>query len=115
MKQQISLKEALQVIDLKDAEGKPLPFNISFRTLQRQSKTGGGLRTINGAAILTPLPKQTTTTQSQKVKFLQTPNKTRRNPNHFANRTRNIQKPNGEIAKVRIRLIESINNQKVVY
>ena len=58
MKQTISLKDALQVIEAKDENGVPIPFNISFRTLQRQSKTGGALRTLNGATILCSVPKK---------------------------------------------------------
>lgn len=114
MKQTISLKEALQIIEKKDVEGFPIPFNIEFRTLQRQSKTGGSLKTINGATILCAVPKQKVSNKHL-IERLQQPERFKKSPNHYQNRTRNIQKPNGEIAKVRIRLIVSINNQKVVY
>lgn len=110
----ISLKDALAIIDLKDKDGYPVPFDISFRTLQRNSKTGGRLVAYKGATHLTSLPKKKLSNQ-QIVDDLQRPERTKRNPNHFTNRTRNIKKPNGEIAKVHIRLIVSINNQNVVY
>lgn len=110
----ISLSAALKIIERKDAEGYPLPFDISYRTLNRNSKTGGRLATYLGATILTSLPKQRKSNAAI-IMDLQTATKSRKNPEHHKNRTRNIHKPNGEIAKVHIRLIESINNQKVVY
>lgn len=110
----ISLKEALEIIEKKDDRGYPVPFNISFRTLQRNSKTGGSLKTVNHATILASIPKQNIT-NSELLKQLQMPVKNRKNPNHYENRTRNLQKPNKEVFKVHIRYIVSINNKKVVY
>lgn len=110
----IELKEALQIIEKKDAEGYPIPFCISFRTLNRNSKTGGRLVTLEDATILTSLPKQKKSNASI-MKDLITPERTKRNPNHSNNKTRNLKKANGEIAKIHIRLIDSINNKKVVY
>ena len=114
MKQAISLKEALQIIETKDVNGFPIPFDISFRTLNKNSKSGGALRTLQQATILTSLPKQQLTDQ-QKAANLLIANKSRRKPFHFLNRTRNLKKANGEIAKVHIRLITSINHQNVEY
>ena len=110
----ISLSDALKNIEQKDAEGFPIPFNISYRTLNRNSKTGGRLVTYLGATILTSLPKQRKSNAAVLID-LQTPQKFLKNPDHFKNRTRNIHKANGEIAKVHIRLIKSINNKDVVY
>lgn len=108
----ISLKEALKIIDLKNSQGEHIPFAISFRTLNRNSKTGGALRTYTSVTF----PKQKgEPTEKQKIAALQRAAKQRKNPNHFKNRTRNLQKANGEIFKVNIRLIVSINNQKVIY
>jgi len=110
----ISLKNTLQIIEAKDTEGYPIPFSISFRTLQRNSKTGGRLVSCFGATALTSLPKQRKTTKVIMDDLLR-PERPEKNPNHFLNRTRNIQKANGEIAKLHIRLIDSINNKKMVY
>jgi hypothetical protein len=41
--------------------------------------------------------------------------KSSRNPNHFDNRTRNIELPSGEIKKIRIDFIIEINGNKVIY
>ncbi len=113
MNNAISLKEALQIIEAKDTNGFAIPFDISFRTLNRNSKTGGALRSYNSVTILTRNKKELT--EKDIVKNLQLASKPRKAPNHFENRTRNLQKQNGEIFKVNIRLITSINNQKVVY
>jgi hypothetical protein len=114
MNDEISLKEALTIIEAKDQEGFPIPFKISFRTLQRNSKTGGRLTTYLGATILTSVPKQRKSNKAI-LEDLQKPERAIKKPNHSTNRTRNIQKANGEIAKIHIRLIDSINNKKVVY
>lgn len=110
----ISLKEALEIIEQKDTNGEPIPFDITYRTLNRQSKTGGSLKTVNQAVILTGSNKQNLS-QAALKKIVETAPKARKNPNHFENRTRNLKKPNGEKFKVHIRFIISINNQKVVY
>ena len=114
MKQAISLKQALQIIETKDQDGFPVPFDISFRTLNKNSKSGGALRTLQQATILTSLPKQQLT-DKQKTDNLLIANKPRKKPSHFLNRTRNIKKANGEIDKVHIRLITSIKHQNVEY
>ncbi|MCQ4039738.1 hypothetical protein [Riemerella anatipestifer] len=36
-------------------------------------------------------------------------------PNHFANRTRNIKLPDGQIKKINILFIQEYNGKKVVY
>lgn len=114
MNGQIGLKEVMEIIYQKDKEGYPVPFDISFRTLQRNSKTGGRLVECFGAKYLASLPKQKKTNQ-QILYDLQRPERAKKNPNHKINRTRNIQKANGEIVKIHFRLIVSINNLKVVY
>jgi hypothetical protein len=114
MKQAISLKEALQIIETKDVNGFPVAFDIGFRTLNKNSKSGGALRTLQQASVLTSLPKRELTNQ-QKLDNLLIASKPRKKPSHFLNRTRNLKKANGEIAKVHIRLITDINHQNVEY
>ena len=110
----ITLKEALNIIEQKDDRGYPIPFSISYRTLQRNSKKGGAYREVINATILTSIPKQNIT-NTELLKQVQSPVRNRKNPNHSENRTRNLQKSNKEIFKVHIRFIDSINNQKVIY
>lgn len=115
MSDTISLIEALKIIDLKDAGGDALPFNISFRTLQRNSKTGGRLVELDNAKLLTRTSKKKSISEKLQIQQLQEAPISKKNPNHYQNRTRNLVKANGEIVKVHIRLIISINNQKIVY
>lgn len=110
----ISLKEALEIIEQKDSKGFPVPFDISYRTLNRNSKSGGALKTVYGATILTSIPKQNITNEAL-LNEVRSKSTVKRSPNHYENRTRNLQKPNKEIFKVHIRFIISINDLKVVY
>lgn len=101
----LTLKDALKVFSQKDDKGMYLPFNIEYRTFNSQTKKGGILK------------------RHERVKYLpeaiQDPNahenKQLRSTNHFENRTRNIELSTGEIRKVRIDFIISINNIKVIY
>lgn len=100
MEQQFfTLKEALKVFQNKDAKGMYLPFDIEYRTFNEQTKQGGKFKKHFG------------------VKYLPEANKdsSKKSPEHFENRTRNIELATGEIRKVKIDFIISINNKKVIY
>lgn len=113
MKDSITLKDALAIIDQKDVKGNAFPFNISFRSLQRNSKTGGKMYHYNQVKKLVRTPTVSNTASLIKsVQSLETPE---RKPNHFRNRTRNLELQNGDIKKIHIRLIISINGKKVIY
>jgi hypothetical protein len=107
----IPLTEALQIMQRKDKSGDPFPFNISFRTLNRKSRIGGRLVSYEGVKLFVPR-KGSKDPSIEGLKYRPTQEK---NPNHHFNRTRNIEKPNGDISKIHIRLIDSINGKKVVY
>lgn len=111
MEKTISLKEALAIVDAVDEIGRPLPFDITFRTLQRNSKTGGKLYTYKQVVKYRKLKSD----NPNYLKQVQTPAKRHRNPNHFANRTRNLELQNGDIKTVHIRLIITVNGLKVIY
>ena len=112
MVETISLKDTLQIIELKDKAGNPYPFSISFRTLNRQSKTGGRLVSYEKAKLFVPSKNKF---PSNNINDMIIEPKDKKNPNHFLNRTRNIEQENGNISKIHIRLIDSINGKKVVY
>lgn len=112
MNETISLKDALQILELKDKNGGAYPFTISFRTLNKQSKHGGRLVSYENAKLF--IPKKNND-QKALAKSLQYAPTNKKNPNHFLNRTRNIEQENGNISKIHIRLIDSINGKKVVY
>ena len=98
----ITLSEALKIFNLRDAKGMFVPFDIEYRTFNEQTKQGGKLKTYYGVKYL-PEAKATEEETTGKT------------PNHYKNRTRNIELSNGEIKKIRIDFIVSINNTKVIY
>lgn len=113
MVNKISFKEAMLLIDKLDKNGNPFPFDIKFRTLQRNSKTGGRLIEYKGVKKYKPKPfySNNDILKSQ-VQSGMNQNKT---PNHYKNRTRNLELQNGEKRKIHIRLIDSINGKKMHY
>ncbi|NKI28262.1 hypothetical protein HCG49_17040 [Arenibacter sp. 6A1] len=113
MKETISLKEAIEIIDRKDKAGNAFPFDITFRSLQRNSKTGGKLYTYD--QVKKRRPKPVKNRESYMLKAVQSIDSVSKNPNHFSNRTRNLELQNGDIKKIHIRLIISINGKKITY
>ena len=111
MEQTISLKDAIAIIDAVDVKGNALPFDITFRTLQRNSKTGGKLYTYNQVKK----HRKVKSDNPNYLKQAQSPERKKRNPNHFLNRTRNLELQNGDIKTIHIRLIITVNGLKVIY
>lgn len=97
----------------KDKEGNPFPFVIDVWTCNRFSKAGGDLRRYVGAK-LGKSNKAKPSLASLTVSASSLPIK-KKNPSHFKNRTRNIEVDNGELKKIHIRLIDSINGKKVLF
>lgn len=98
----INLSEALKIFNFRDELGMFVPFDIEYRTFNEQTKQGGKLKKYYGVKYL-PQAKETAEVSAIK------------SPSHYSNRTRNIELPNGEIKKIRIDFIVSINNTKVIY
>lgn len=111
METTIPLKEVLEIIDAVDAKGNALPFDITFRSLNRNSKTGGKLYDYKQTKKYRKVVGDNPNYKKQVQSF--TGKKT--NPNHFLNRTRNLELQNGDIKKIHIRLIISLNGKKVIY
>ena len=113
MNETISLLQAIEIIDRTENLNQSVPFDISFRSLQRNSKTGGKLYTYKQVKKLRKKPQKLT--QSSFLAAIQSTNTAPKHPNHFKNRTRNIELQNGDIKKIHIRLIISINGKNVIY
>lgn len=113
MGETISFSEAIKVIDKVDAQGNAYPFDITFRTLQRNSKKGG--RLIAYKQVRKSHPKNFTETNASLLASVQSGTRIKRNPNHKKNRTRLLELQNGEKKKIHIRLIISINSKKMHY
>jgi len=109
----ITLSEALEIMRRRDSYGGLIHFNIAFRTFSATTKKGGKLKKIDGAIYM--YPANPDADKPINIYNLLEPVLTAKNPNHFENRTRNIQLPNGDIRKVNIDFIISINDHKVIY
>jgi hypothetical protein len=109
----IYLSEALKIFALKDNANKPYPFDIKYRTFNSQTKMGGKLKVVEGAKHLPQA--NTTSLPSLNPNVVFAVEKSSRKPEHFDNRTRNIELPNGDIKKIRIDFIIEVNGKKVIY
>ncbi len=112
----IYLKDVLSQMKTLDDDGRAVPFSIKVRTMQRFSKTGGQLRSWARAKLVIKEENP----NSDSVLALRTKSKPRssmrKNPNHFANKTRNIKiLPSGKIKKINILFIIEFNGKKVIY
>lgn len=108
--ERIFLKDALKTIGLRDKDGKPYPFDIAYRTFNKQTKKGGKMMRLKGVKLLPEANKSENNISVESI-FDNRPSK---NPNHFQNRTRNIELPNNSIKTVRIDFITEINGKQVL-
>ena len=112
MENYIFLIEALAKMRGLDSRGEAVPFDVEWRTWNSQNKSGGKLKKERGAILCMANKKDTDIVKSLRYN---TDKRTRKNPNHFKNRTRNIQLSDGNIRKINILLITKFNGQMVVY
>lgn len=105
MQNEMLLSDVLKEMRKLDDHKNPIPFDITIRTYNSQNKSGGRLVTYDNAMLM-QAPKNTGAIRlSQKTDF--------KNPNHFANRTRNL-KTNRGIKKIHILFIIKFNGFDVV-
>jgi hypothetical protein len=95
MQNTVSLSDILSEMRKLDEAKNPIPFSISVRSFDAKKLSGGKLKVYENAVLL-----QAPKTKGVKRLSDQTPFK---NPNHFANRTRNIKDVNGIHIKFIIR------------
>lgn len=116
MQETIRLREVLRLMDATDAEGKPIPFSITFFSADLERNTGGEKTKID-ARIVTKYRQfgsgngEDTSTGAH----VSITGKSK-NPNHGINFTRNLIIPGKEHpVKVHPRLITHFNNMRVVW
>lgn len=109
----ISIKEALAVMAKKDDSNKLIPFDCTYRTFNATSKRGGKLKTYLGAKLC--LEANPNRVVKDTLENIMDPITSIKNAHHFENRTRNIELPSGDLVKVRIDFLISINNKKIIY
>ena len=95
-----------------DGSGNPVSFQIKFVTADRKRKTGGEIINIPQACLCQGYRKGKHHIDIRPSANLSVATK---NPNHWANSTRNLLLPNGGIRAVHIRLIIEFNNQIVYF
>lgn len=112
MEKSIFLNDVLAQMKQKDADENAIPFDIEWRTWNKQNKMGGKLRAEKDAVLC-----MVSTKQKNIIDVLRSENKEteRKRPNHFEHRTRNIELSNGTVRKINILLITKFNGQSVVY
>ena len=109
----IKLTEALAIFNRRDQFGKPVPFDVTVRQFSGISKSGGQLRTYQNA---TYLPSANPDKEKEiTLENLLDPVVAAKDPQHFKNRTRNLQLDNSDCRKIPIDFIISVNDQKVIY
>lgn len=110
----IFLRDVMETMRTLDKNGRAVPFSISFRTLNRHSKTGGKLKEYPEAKLVIKEENKNTDSIAS-LRYHKKQVKIRRRPNHWDNKTRNIKLPNGDIKKILINHIITFNGKKVVY
>lgn len=99
----IALLDALNIMDAKTPDGRPVPFSIRFCKI-----TTGEIVFIEKAV------KNDITKNPDQRKTGDGPRALKRKPNHTANRTRNIRVVGtDQIRQIGIYRITAINNEKV--
>lgn len=113
MVKRMFLRQVLEEIKKTDAEGDSIPFDIEFRTYNRNNKMGGVLKRYEKAKLL--IGKKLKGKPFIDAEYFYREVRVRKNPNHFDNRTRNIELPGGQIKKINILFITKFNNHEVIY
>jgi hypothetical protein len=105
--------QVLEEMKKTDAKGDAVPFTIEFRTYNRHNKMGGVLKRYEGAKLL--MAKKTKGKPFNPLAFYNREEVERKNPNHWQNRTRNIELISGQIKKLNILYITKFNDLEVIY
>lgn len=113
MVNRIFLRQVLEEIKKTDANGNAIPFDIEFRTFNRNNKMGGVLKNYQNAKLL--IGKKLKGKPFIDVEHFYRPVRVRKNPNHWENKTRNIELTGGQIKKINILFITKFNGQEVIY
>ena len=109
----IYLKQALEIMNTRKPDNSFAPFDLVIRTFNGQTGKGGKLIFYNNVRLLpeaNPNKPKIETIQS----VLDDVKATKR-PNHYKNRTRNIELEDGSVKTIKIDFIILINGHSVIY
>lgn len=115
MEEMLYLKDVLEIMRTPNAEGRAVPFDISVRTFNRFSKEGGKLNIYKNARLVMKEKGLDPNSIYALQHFKKKPEASRKNPQHFTNKTRNLRLENGDKRKIHINYIISFNGKKVIY
>lgn len=118
MAETIYLTEVLKIMRTPNEEGRAIKFDISVRSLNKNSKTGGKLKFYKDAKLVMkekPLDKNSIYALKNFKPSEKKEDTFRKNPQHFQNKTRNIRLENSEIKKIHINHIITFNDLNVIY
>lgn len=109
----IFLNQALEIMNRKQYDGQFHPFDLLIRTFNSQTGMGGKLKLYQAVKLL----PEANPNKEKKVNIhnVLEPVKNRKRPEHWKNRTRNIELADGNVRTIRIDFIIAINNQTVIY
>lgn len=114
----IHFRDMLRLMEQKDAEGRPVPFNLKRFTFNRKTRMGGELLHVHQAVLHTEAsqanPRPYVERQASRAAAAKNPSARHKPGEHWKNATRNLQMPDGSIDKCIIWLIVEINGLRVV-
>lgn len=109
----IFLRQVIDEMKRTDARGDAVPFDIEFRTYNKNNGSGGALKKYKGAKLL--IGKKLKGKPFIEAEHFFRISKERRNPHHWDNKTRNIELVSGHIRKTKILYITKFNGLEVIY
>lgn len=109
----IFLRQVLKELEKEDEKGNTIFHELEYRTFNDKNKFGGTLKKVTGRLLKAKKLKGKVFNPFEHEFRI---NRTRTNPNHWENLTRNLElKDSGLIRKVKIRYITKFNGIEVVY
>ena len=113
MVEHIFLRQVLKEMEKIGTDKKPVPFEIECRTFNTNNKSGGALKKYSNARLLVKTKSKGKVFNPYEHEYRVFRN--RKNPNHWDNRTRNIELSNGMVRKLKILYITKFNGKPVAY
>lgn len=109
----IYLRQALEIMNTRQPDNNFVPFDLTIRTFNSQNGKGGKWIFYENARLLPEKNHDKKKTETLDTILLD--EKASKRPNHYQNRTRNIELSDGSVKTIRIDFIITINSHPVIY
>lgn len=109
----IRLKQALEIMNIRRADNSFAPFDVTIRTFNSQNGKGGKWIKYENVRLLPEANHDKK--KKHTIENVLEENKASKRPNHYRNRTRNIELEDGSVKTIRIDFIITINSHPVIY